>query len=792
MNPNSWGAEISTSLIAEFPDSACTYLGTLPAREAKYIPWPEWVYPPLRQQLVDKGVRQLYEHQARAATAAWEGHHVVLATGTSSGKSLAYQLPVLSKLAQDVDPLGCALYLTPTKALGSDQLRSINQLCQQVSGLETLFPAPYDGDTEQEIRAGIREHSRYILSNPDMLHTGILRNHQRFARFFRHLRFVIIDECHTYRGVFGANIALVLQRLRRIAQAYGADPVFILASATANDPAAQAAKLIGVDITAITAITNDAAPHGERTLMLWQPAILPDTHGVNGAPVRRAATSEAADLMASLIGIGARTITFVRSRRSAEVVALRTAESLRTAGRADDATRVAAYRAGYLAEDRRRLEKDLEDGSLLGVATTSALELGVDIGGLDAVVTAGYPGTIASFWQQAGRAGRRGQGSLVVFVARDEPLDNYLAHHPEALLGRPVEKAVFNPQNPYILRGHLYCAALEKPLSPADLSNFGAHAVAEALVAEGYLRRRANGWLYPAPFSAAATAQTEFSPDTAHSVLNLRGSAANEVLIADATDGRLLGTISADRAPGIVHPGAVYLHQGESFLIDELDLAGGVALAHPEEPAYATFPRSETNIRILSEPNSTEVYQLGPGVWVSNVEVEVTNRVTSYVMKYSGDTPETQVPLDMPAHILNTRAVAYTVDPLVLSAMGITDAAIPGTLHAAEHAAIGLLPLIATCDRWDIGGVSTALHQDTLLPTVFVYDGNPGGAGFADEGFRRFKTWITATFEAVRSCECTSGCPSCVQSPKCGNGNNPLDKAGAIKLLSGLVSLLDS
>ena len=777
-SPNPLGEELAAAITRRFPASTCTYSTVQAARPAQYVPWPEWIHPPLRAHLAEEGISALYSHQAATAELAHEGHDVVVATGTSSGKSLGYLLPVLTALA--TDPTACALYLTPTKALGSDQLQAVSALTRTVEGLESVHPAPYDGDTPVEARSGIRDAARFVFTNPDMLHVSVLAHHARWARVLRRLRFIVVDECHTYRGVFGAHVALVLRRLLRLAAHYGSAPTVILASATANDPAAHAANLLGRPVTAVTA---DGAPTGARSVLLWEPGFLEGVEGENGAPVRRAATSEAAGLMASFVAEGARTLTFVRSRRSAELVALRTAEDLSAMGRPDFARRIAAYRAGYLAEDRRRLERQLDDGTLLGVATTNALELGIDVGGLDAVVTAGFPGTVASFWQQAGRAGRRGQGSIVVLVARDEPMDTYLVHHPEALLGRPVERSVFNPRNPYVLRGHVYCAAVEKPLSEADVAAFGAAEVVDELTAAGLLRRRPRGW-FPTPLIDAPV-----TPDTTHAAVNLRGGSGEEVMIVDVSDGRLLGTVDAARAASTVHPGAVYLHQGESFVIEDLDFDDHVALARPDVPDYTTIARSETDIRILDRPGEDALVNYAPGLWVANVEVEVTDRVTGYLVKLADGSTADVVPLDMPEQRLITRAVAYTVDPLALDAMGVTAGETPGTLHAAEHATIGLLPLIATCDRWDIGGVSTALHPDTMLPTVFVYDGHPGGAGFADEGFARFPEWIEATFEAVRSCGCESGCPSCVQSPKCGNGNNPLDKAGALKLLGALVTM---
>ena len=779
---NPLGAELMALLTARFPESEATHVETLPPRESQHAAWPNWVLPALRAKLVDASISAPYAHQAQLADAAWAGRDAVIATGTSSGKSLGYQLPILTRLAEDSTT--CALYLTPTKALGSDQLHAVMNLVQGIPELRGVAPAPYDGDTPQEARAGIRDHSRFIFTNPDMLHMSLLAAHQRWARVLRHLEFIVIDECHSYRGVFGANVALVLRRLLRLCEHYGAHPVVVLASATMKDPARHAARLTGRPAADFVEVTEDGAPTGARTVALWEPGFVEGAEGQNGAPVRRAATTEAAGIMATLIAEGARTLTFVRSRRNAEMVSLRTQEELSgRLGRPDFAQRIAAYRAGYLAEDRRALEKSLDDGSLLGVATTSALELGIDVGGLDAVVTAGFPGTVASFWQQAGRAGRRGQGSLVVLVARDEPMDTYLVHHPEALLGRPVEASVFNPENPYILYGHVYCAAIEKPLQPADIEAWGAEGVVRALESDGLIRRRERGW-FAVPLPAGSSPVT---PENAHAQVSLRGGSGEEVMIVDHTTGRLLGTIDAARAAGQVHPGAVYLHLGESYVVDELDFGNYVALVHPEIPNYTTQPRSTTDIRILSQADGLVNYS--PGLWVANLEVEVTDAVTGYQVRFPDGTVGDDIPLDMPEQTLRTRAVAYTIDPLVLAELGINAAAIPGTLHAAEHAAIGLLPLIATCDRWDIGGVSTALHMDTQLPTVFVYDGHPGGAGFADEGFRRFPEWIEATYEAVRSCPCESGCPSCVQSPKCGNGNNPLDKAGAIELLGALVAM---
>lgn len=809
---------------------------TQPPRPAVYGDWPTWAYPPLIAQLADEhGITRPYQHQSLTATTAHDGRHVIVATGTSSGKSLGYQLPALTDLARN--PAACALYLTPTKALGNDQLTAILRLCRADPALASINPAPYDGDTPTEARRTIRATSRYLVTNPDMLHGGILAYPDLWRRLLANLRYVIVDEAHQYRGVFGAHVSLVLRRLLRLARRaqqprgnaweggrrseVGAGghggrepktggPVVILASATSNNPAQQAAQLIGDPD--VVAVTEDGSPRGRRTIILTEagPADSPDgalgedsgeaSGGGTGeglaadagdegrqADVRRgdrrhSVTTEAALLMADFLIEGARTLVFTKSRAGAELVALRAQTELARVGRPDLSARVAAYRAGYLAADRRRIELALDDGELLGVAATNALELGIDIGGLDAVITAGFPGTLASFWQQAGRAGRRNQAATVALIASADPLDAYLVHHPDALISRPVEAAVFDPTNPHILAGHILCAALEAPLTDREVAWFRAGPVVDRLVADGWLRRRPRGY-----YAAVPPGQ----PDP-HRVVSVRGS-GREVTIVESATGRVVGTVDAGQATSQVHPGAVYLHQGHSYVVDELSLAEGVALVHGEMPDYFTQARSSTTIRVVSAPDGlapdAACDDVAPGLRVANMLVEVTRQVTGYVVRDPGGATLAAVPLGMPPESLVTRAVAITIDPVVLAELGIQD--VPGTLHAMEHALIGLLPLVATCDRWDIGGVSTALHQDTGLPTVFVYDGYPGGAGFADCGFSRFGEWVSATAVTVAGCGCESGCPSCVQSPKCGNGNQPLDKRGAIALLQKICSMLD-
>ncbi|GAA3180317.1 hypothetical protein GCM10010486_55430 [Nonomuraea roseoviolacea subsp. carminata] len=920
-------------------------------------------------RLANRGITGMWPHQYEAADLAHRGRNVIISTGTASGKSLAYLTPAVASCLDG----GTVLYLTPTKALAADQFRGLREL-----RITQVRAATFDGDTPFEERTWVRQHANYVLTNPDMLHRSILPRHAQWSSYFRRLRLVVVDECHGYRGVFGSHVAQILRRLRRVCARYGSSPVFMLASATASEPGAFARRLTGLEMDEVTV---DASPKGATTFALWEPP-LTELRGEGGAPVRRTATAEAADLLADLVLADVRTLAFVRSRRGAETVALsarakladvafslstgrhglrasgspghreaaappqlpehhdlldphfnlnelpgqqspdddftplspttdpsadraedgstrarpsgarssaagssaagssaadssaarssaagsrtsldaspgdvtgatdlpggvtettdlpgratsaanlpgrvpgaanlrdtatdttnhpegatsaadlpgRVARAANLPDTATDATnhpdrvtnsasdpggvlgaadlpeRVAAYRAGYLAEDRRELEKALRSGSLMGLATTNALELGVDVSGLDAVLIAGWPGTRASLWQQAGRAGRDGKDALAVLIARDDPLDTYLVHHPEALFGRPVEAIVLDPDNPYVLGPHLCAAAAEIPLTEDDLAVFGPTApeLLDDLAAQGLLRRRPAGWFWT---------RRERATDLA----DIRGAGGAPIQVVEAATGRLLGSVDEPSAHTTVHTGAVYLHQGETFLVEELDLEAGVALVSGSEPDYATFARDVTDISVLSSLRSQA---LGRGE-LHFGEVEVTRQVVSYLRRrlQSGEMLGDE-PLDLPPRTLRTRAVWWTLPASVLVPLAEDGIDLGGAAHAAEHASIGLLPLFATCDRWDIGGVSTELHADTGLLTVFVYDGHEGGAGFAERGFARAADWLTATREAIASCECERGCPSCIQSPKCGNGNEPLDKRGAIRLLNTLL-----
>ncbi|MBV8930241.1 MAG: DEAD/DEAH box helicase [Mycobacteriaceae bacterium] len=757
-----FGRELLTSAIAgtDPAEQPVRHVAELPARHGKTREWPAWADPDVVRTFVDRGFELPWSHQVEAATLAHNGRHVVVSTGTASGKSLAYQLPILSALASD--RRARALYLSPTKALGHDQLRTAQALIDATVTISDAAPTSFDGDSPPEVRRFAREQSRWVFSNPDMIHLSMLRNHARWGVFLRGLRYLVVDECHYYRGIFGSNVAMVLRRLLRLTARYSATPTVIFASATTASPGATASRLIGQQVAEVT---DDGSPHGARTVALWEPALRTDIVGENGAPVRRSAGAEAARVMADLVVEGARTLTFVRSRRGAELTAL--AARTRLEGTAPELVpRVASYRAGYLAEDRRALERALANGELVGLATTNALELGVDIAGLDAVVLAGFPGTVTSFWQQAGRSGRRGQSALVVLIARDDPLDTYLVHHPAALLDKPIEMVVIDPANPYVLAPQLLCAATELPLTDDEVRVWDATDVASRLVDDGLLRRRGHGY-----FAAPGV--------DPHPAVNIRGATGEQIAIVEADTGRLLGSVEAGRAPLSVHSGAVYLHQGESYVVDSLDFDSGLAFVHAEDPGYSTFARELTDIA-MTGPG--ERRHFGP-VTLGLVPVAVTNTVIGYLRRQRDGEVIDFVELDMPTRTLDTVAVMYTITPEALQGNGVEWTQIPGALHAAEHAAIGLLPLVASCDRGDIGGLSTAVGPDTGLPSVFVYDGHPGGAGFAERGFRQAQAWLAATAAAIDACECPQGCPSCVQSPKCGSGNDPLDKHGAVKVL---------
>ncbi len=738
-----------------------TYSTILPGRAGQHADWPGWVPVELIAALAGAGITAPWLHQAEAADLARSGQSVIISTGTASGKSLGYLLPALAGILGG----GTALYLAPTRALAADQLKLIRSL-----GLDRVRAAVVDGDTPWTERTRARSHANYLLTTPDMLHQSLMPGHSRWNGFLRRLQYVIVDECHTYRGVFGSHVAHVLRRLRRVAYHHSAtDPVFVLASATISEPARCGALLTG---RAVVPVTTDGAPRAPLTFALWEPP-LTGARGEAGAPIRRAATTEAAQLLAELVGNDVPALVFVRSRRGAESVAQSARRHLAEAGAADLAERVAAYRSGYLPEERRALEEALRTGEITGLAATTALELGVNVTGLDAVLMAGWPGTRAALWQQAGRAGRAGRAAVAVLIARDDPLDTYLVHHPEALIGAPVETTVLDPDNAYVLAPHLCAAAAELPLTAHDLARFSPAAaqLATSMAAEGLLRGRAGRW-----FCTRQGLTTR---------AGLRGTDGWPVRIVELATGRLVGTVDEPSAHFLAHTGAVYQHQGETYLVTKLDLAERIALVELGDPGYATVTREVTSVELVSELACAD---WGPAR-ISFGDVLVTRQVVSYARR-SAETGLLlgEDLLDLPERRLPTRAVWWTISAEQRAALATAGIDLPGAAHAAEHAAIGLLPLVAACDRWDVGGVSADLHPATGRLTVFVYDGHAGGAGFAERGFAAAAAWLTATADAIADCECAAGCPSCIQSPKCGNGNHPLAKDGAVTLLRSLLA----
>lgn len=921
-------------------DGRLIHLERTPARPGRHGDWPDWADADLVTACRRIGIERPWTHQVIAAQSAYTGHHTVLSTGTGSGKSLAAWLPALSDtLAAQVPGTDTrisahgrrctTLYLSPTKALAADQAAALDRLIGEVEAvqheagtptgsLRTVRAGTCDGDTPLPERDWVRAHADIVLTNPDFLHFSLLPGHERWTRFLRGLRYVVVDECHAYRGILGAHVSLVLRRLLRLVarlRPHGPQPVVLCASATAAEPALTAARLIGAEPDDIVAVTDDGAPAGERTLALWQPALRdpwvlpaaggkgptstttpppaertdppsgkaqglpadnslpapsptptpPPTLGATASPeagakaeafdtgnrspaandsippgdtepdsadpsedpsARRSAVVEAAELLVDLLSVGARALVFVRSRRSAEIVAERARHTLGLSLPELIGT-VSAYRGGYLPEERRALEADLRSGRLRALATTNALELGIDVTGLDAVLIAGWPGTRVSLGQQAGRAGRAGSSGIAVLIASDNPLDSYLVHHPEAVFAAP-EATVFDPANPYVLAPHLCAAASEAPLRSEDLALFGLSddSLLGELESRGALRRRPSGWFWNVNL-----------PGRPQDLTSLRGDGPPEVPVVEAGTGVVIGTVDGAAADSTVHEGAVYVHQGRVYVVEEL--TDDVALVHPRAAlGYRTRARSRSSVRIIAErerqvwgmpgqggargddssessassASSTDAVEEAEGfdagcdrggsrppapgptggqkaptasaiTW-SFGSVEVTSQVTGYQRTaLPGGEVVSQHSLEMDEHVLPTAAAWWTIPQETCEAAGLEPAALPGALHAAEHASIGMLPLLATCDRWDIGGLSTALHPQTGAPTVFVHDGHAGGAGFTERGYRAGREWLGATLAVIEGCGCASGCPSCVQSPKCGNNNEPLDKAGAAVLL---------
>jgi DEAD/DEAH box helicase domain-containing protein len=728
----------------------------VPARSAIYASLDPPMPGALQERLAERGIERLYRHQVRAVELVRSGTHTVVASGTASGKTLCYQAPILEATMEDSKTTSLLLY--PTKALAQDQLRSLAGF-----RLPGITPAAYDGDTPPDERRWVRRHANVVLTNPDMLHIGILPHHQRWADFLLRLRYVVVDEMHVLRGIFGSHVAHVLRRLRRLAAHYGSKPTFVFTSATIGNPRDLAMKLSGLDVTVVD---GDDSALGEKLIALWNPPLDPEQ-----PDRRRSGLSTTTDLFVELVRHGMHTIVFTRSRKATELIyrwaAARLSEDL--------AGRIAPYRAGYLAKDRRRIERRLFGGDLLGVVATNALELGIDVGSLDAAILNTFPGTIASFRQQAGRAGRAQERSLALLVGGEDALDQYFMTHPRQLFERVPEPVVVNPDNPDVAAAHAACAAYELPLrlSDRDLLGDTVEEAANALAQEGRLEPR-DGRLH-------WTGSDRPAPR-----VDIRTSGGPTYQIVDVAGGELLGTVEQQRAFSQAHPGAIYLHQGDTYLVLEMDHDVLEVRVRPEDSDYYTMPKVEQSLDVLEVLATKRVRRLPHTLGTLRVERHVTafqrKRIgTGEVIDYT--------PLDLPPVRFETQGFWYVVPDEVLATAGIRRGDLLGTLHAAEHAGIAMLPLFAICDRWDIGGLSTDFHPATGKSTVFIYEGYPGGAGISPVAFEVAEEHQRATREALRACPCSDGCPSCVQSPKCGNFNDPLSKPGAIALLGAALDL---
>ena len=732
----------------------------IPPRKARYAELRPALPDPLSRSLGTQGIRRLYSHQVAAIERVRRGEQVVVVTATASGKTLCYNLPVLEALLADSGSR--ALYLFPTKALAQDQLGALARFA-----LPGIVAGTYDGDTPQPERRRLREQARVVLTNPDMLHVGILPQHHRWAPFFERLTYVVIDDLHVYRGVFGSHVANIIRRLRRVCRLHGSEPVFICASATIANPGEFAGALTGLPVAVVD---EDGSPSGPRWVTLWNPPLIDLARAR-----RRSAYGEASAVLTEFIRRGVRTIAFTQARKITELV-YRYARLALERDAPDLAVRISPYRAGYLPEERRSIERRLFNGDLLGVVSTSALELGIDVGELDAAILVGFPGTIASTWQRAGRAGRRTDEALVMLIALEDALDQYLMRQPDYLFARPVEHAVIDPDNPYILARHLRCAALEMPLDDGDAVFFGGHttAIAQVLEEHGDLVRRRNRWYWAHQSYPAGDVEVR--------------SAGEPFRIVESGSGRIVGTVDGARAFEQVHPGAIYLHHGESYLVSGLNVPQRTATVVPANGDHYTQARSTTDLGIV------EVLQRrawGPTT-ASFGDVDVSTQIVSFVRKrlFSEEVLGEDA-LDLPEERLQTKALWFPIPRALEAEVHRRGLDLAGGIHAVEHAAIGLLPLFAMCDRWDIGGVSYPLYPDLGGPAIFIYEGHPGGVGITEKGYALLDDLMRATLEAIEACPCEAGCPSCIQSPKCGNMNEPLDKAAAVVLLKGLVHAAD-
>jgi len=700
---------------------------------------------------------RLYSHQCDAINRIRSGKNVIITTPTASGKTLAFNLPVFERLEGDSEAR--ALYLYPTKALSHDQLATLEQMAQ-FTGISAR-PAIYDGDTPQSKRAAVRENSRVIISNPHELHQ-VLSWHAKWRPFFSNLKFIVVDEAHRYRGVFGSHIALLLRRLVRLCHFYGSSPQFILSTATLANPLEFAGKLTGLPFELVD---EDGSPHGRKHFVMYNPFY----DGIG----ERSTYQETKDLLVSCVKEDLQTLCFTGSRKMAELVTLWAREDARRSS-ARLAESISAYRAGYLPEERRVIERQLKEGTMKGVVSTNALELGIDVGSLDAVIIAGYPGTMMSTRQQAGRAGRKGGESLAILVAFANPLDQYFMHHPHHFFNRSHEHAIIDTENPYIVSGHLLCAAAEMPLrEDQDRQYFGETfpELLSELASSDLIRKTSRGWVYSGRGRAADAVRLDGIPGSTFRIL---------------CHGRLLETMDRAQAYREAHKGAIMLHQGETYVVNDMDLETHTVRVTETDVDYYTQPLKEVDLSVIEIRETRMIH----GARCAFGDVEVTEQYTGYKIKRK-DTIIGVEPLDLPPITFRTKAFWFIPAPDAEQHIIRSSLDLAGGLHGAEHAIIALMPLHVMCDRWDIGGLSSPAFGEKCEPTVFVYDGYEGGIGLAEKAYEILPDVFSSAHELVRDCGCDEGCPSCIYSPKCGNDNQPLDKEATIVILRDLCTLTE-
>jgi DEAD/DEAH box helicase domain-containing protein len=719
--------------------------------EARYGLLKKSLSPSLEAYLDQKNIR-LYSHQCDAIDHIRAGRNIIITTPTASGKTLAFNLPVFEKL--DTDPAARALYLYPTKALANDQLATLEQIAQ-FTGISAQ-PAIYDGDTPQSKRAAIRDNARIIVSNPHELHQ-VLSWHIKWRPFLSNLKVIIIDEAHRYRGIFGSHIAALLRRLLRLCLFYGSRPQFVLSTATIANPVEFAGNLTG---QSFELICKDGSPHGTKTFVLYNPFY----DGIG----ERSAHQETKDLLLSCVKENLQTLCFTGSRKMAELITLWAREDAR-----HDSYRLAeaisAYRAGYLPEERRAIEHQLKKGVMKGIVSTNALELGIDIGSLDAVIISGYPGTMMSTRQQAGRAGRNGTESLAVLVAMANPLDQYFMNHPDRFFSRSHEQAIVDTRNPYIVSGHLLCAAAELPVNEVtDTVFFGESLpiLLADLATHDLVRKTARGWVYSGRGRAAGAVQLDGIPGPTFRVL---------------CQGKLLETMDQGQAFREAHKGAIMLHQGITYVVNEMDLETHTIRVSETDVDYYTQPHKEVNLKVIETIEKKSFH----GMKCAFGDVEVTETITGYKIKRK-DTIIGVEPLLLPPLTFRTKAFWIVPPDTVGHSVSTAGLDFAGGLHGGEHAIIALMPLHVMCDRWDIGGLSSPLYGEDGEPIIFIYDAYEGGIGLAEKAYEILPALLASAHELVRDCVCEKGCPSCIYSPKCGNDNQPLDKDATVLILKEL------